>query len=975
MIKCYCALLLFVFFFFTFGAHAGTTGKIAGKITDAKTGEALPGVNIVIVGTPLGAQSDPSGQYTILNIRPGTYSVKATLIGYQSQTVVNTGVAVDYTTTINFSLTESAVEMQSVIVQGERNPLIRPDQTNPVAAISSETFQSLPVTEISQVVGLQAGIVVDDNGDLHVRGGRSNEISYTLNGLSINDPFNNLGSVGVATNALQEVSVSTGTFSAEYGNALSGVVNYVTKEGGAHYTGSIRTYSGDYVSNHSDVFPDIQKVDPFNQYRLEGTLGGPIPLTSNNNLTFYASGVYQRNNGYLYGKRIYNTTDFYVSRDQLNWSSSTDHNGVMNINPTTGDTTYTDPRAGALNDPYYFNPLNKSRYDSLGLPSGNGAIVPLNTSDSYNIQGNLSYHISPTLKLKYEAVADHGHSFSTLYYSYRYNPDGRPQNFSNSMIHSLDLTHTISNDLFYTVKLAYSSDKNETYAFPSINDPRYLPSFYQTTFPSTSFLSGGTYNERTMQSTQTYSAKFDIVAELFDEHEVKFGIEARAHNVKYEDYSLEFVDANNPSYVLTQSHGFYDVYLDSIRYVARIPSVANGYTYYSRNPKQFSTYIQDKIEIAKSLILNAGLRYEYFDPDAYYNPNLSTALSNQDTTFLTQGLKKASVKQNLSPRISIAYPITDQGVIRFSYGHFYQTANLASLYSNPDYRASFGTTPAFGNTNVNPQKSVQYEIGLQQGLTPDFRMDVTGFYKDVRDYIYTETVLTAKGDLQYQVLTNLSYANSRGITISLYQRRTPGSLFSGSLDYTFAVAEGNRTEPQAELFYSEKSGESPETFLVPLSFDRTHTLNAVLTLSEPNNWSVSTICRLQSGSPYTPSFPASLSTQQSPFIQNSGSKPLQWSVDLKAEKDFQLGSFTYAVFLQVNNVFDVKNQLDVWTNSGQALYSADQVVNPYEFTQTRSRIVRGDAGMIPLDAIDKYFVNPLNVSRPRLVQVGLSMYF
>jgi len=252
-------------------------------------------------------------------------------------------------------------------------------------------------------------------------------------------------------------------------------------------------------------------------------------------------------------------------------------------------------------------------------------------------------------------------------------------------------------------------------------------------------------------------------------------------------------------------------------------------------------------------------------------------------------------------------------------------------------------------------------------------LEVVGFYKDVRDYIFTQIVVTAKGDAQYEVLTNLDYANSRGLTISLYQRRAPGSLFSAALDYTFAVAEGNRTEPREDFFFSEKSGKTAETFLVPLSFDRTHTLNLTLSLSDPDNFSISNIWRLRSGSPYTPSIPASLTTQLSQFVQNSATKPFQWSSDLKIEKFFSVGELRYSLFLLIDNLFDTQNEIDVWSNSGRALYNADQVANPHQFDEIRKRINRGDAGLIPISAIDNYFADPTNVSSPRLVRFGISV--
>ncbi|MEW5797402.1 MAG: TonB-dependent receptor [Bacteroidota bacterium] len=971
---------------------AGTTGKISGKVTDSKTGEGIPSAIVTVIGTALGAATDASGNYVIVNVPPGTYSVSVSYIGYQPTRVNNVGVNVDYTTTLNIQLRESAVELGEFVVEGERNPLIRQDQTNPVVAVTSENIQTLPVTSISEVVGLQAGVVTSDDGLLHIRGGRSNEIAYTLNGISVNNPYDNFSSVGVATNAVQEVTVSTGTFSAEYGNALSGVVNYVTKEGGQRASGSVRLLTGDYYTKNNVVFPHLNKYQPFNTSRAELTLGGPLVL---DDLSFYVSGVFDRNNGYLYGNRIYRPTDMSIQPSEfIKTLPILDSLGNPYSDPNTpGQYIYTEDWRldSRTNAPYYFNPLGGSmKYaeayirnsnnqiekvriqypDTTGLPTGDSALIPLNTSRSYNIQGNISYRISSTMKLKYEAVYDNSESKDAFYYSYRYNPDGRPTNYSNGLVQTIDWTHTLSNAAFYTLKVSLTDSEDKTYAFENINDPHYLPSFYQTTLVNTSFLTGGVSLGRTFRSTKSLGAKVDIQAQMFGNHEIKLGGELRRHTIDFESYTLQFYNVNKPSEIIDD---FQDVYRDSVKYAAQIPGVEGGYTKYSRTPVQLSLYIQDKIELEKSFILNAGLRYEYFDPSARFNPNLSDEYSNLGVIFVTKGLKPATIKHTVSPRISMAYPITDQGVIRFSYGHFYQLGNLSQLYRNPNFRAT--GTPTFGNADVRPQRSVQYEVGLMQGLTADLRLEVVAFYKDVRDYLYSQTVKAGKGDIEYVILTNLDYANSRGITLSLFQRRTPGSMFSSSVDYTFAVAEGNRTEPIDELFFNELSKKSTETFLVPLDFDRSHTLNTTLNLTQPDDFSISSTIRLQTGSPYTPSVPANLSTLISRFIQNSSAKPFQWSVDLKVEKYFTIGELKYSVFALVDNLFNTENEIAVYSTSGRALYNANQIADPTAFQDIRSRITRGDQGLIPLSAIDNYYANPQNLSRPRLIRFGLSLLF
>jgi outer membrane receptor protein involved in Fe transport len=963
---------------------AGTTGKISGKVTDSKTREGIPSAVVSVVGTTLGAATDFEGNYVIVNVPPGTYSIAVSYVGYQPTRINNIGVNVDYTTTLNIQLKESAVELTEFVVEGERNPLIRQDQTNPVVAVTAENIQALPVTSISQIVGLQAGVVTADDGSLHVRGGRSNEIAYTLNGMSVNDPYNNLSSIGVATNAVQEVTVSTGTFSAEYGNALSGVVNFVTKEGGDRNTGSLRLLTGDYYTKHTDIFPHLDKYQAFNSSRAEITFGGPTLL---DNLTFYLSGVVDRSNGYLIGERLYNPTDMFVRRNEFTKQYLLKDSLGQTVNVYGNES-----RRGGVEAPYYFDPLRRQIigytflrrgdtlmspvFDPLGGPTGDRALVPLNTNEAYNIQGNIAYRLSSTLKFKYEFVFDKAQSQSSYYYpsttnfSYRYNPDGRPTNFSKGSVHALDITHTLDNSTFYTLKASYNSSTDKTYTFEDIYDPRYLPAFYQTELPIVGFLTGGTDLNRSFRTSSAVGAKFDLQTQLYSIHEVKVGAELRQHTIDLESYTMEFYNLANPDEVIND---FHDVYTAGLSYRARIPNVESGYIKYVKEPVQFSAYIQDKIEIDKTLILNAGIRYEYFDPAAQYNPFLSEAISRKDTSFLYKELIGSSIKHTFSPRISIAYPITDQGVLRFSYGHFYQLGNLSSLYTNPNFRVA--GTPTFGNSNVRPQRSVQYEMGLQQGLTQDLRLEVVGFYKDVRDYIYNQLVVTAKSDVRYRVLTNLDYSNARGLTISLFQRRAPGSMISSSLDYTFSVAEGNRTEPAEDFFFSERSGKSVETFLVPLSYDRTHTLTATLGITIPENFSINNTFRLQSGTPYTASIPASLSTQLAQFVQNSSTKPFQFTVDVKAEKYLSFSGMNYSIFIQIDNLFDTKNEISVYPNSGKALYNANEVAFPAEFNEVMTRIERGDVGLVPISAVDNYYVDPTNISKPRLIRLGLSMMF
>jgi len=924
---------------------AQASGKIMGTVVEKESGEAIPFANVYIEGTSLGSSADINGNYVILNVPPGLYRVTASVVGFQKVTNNDVRVNVDFTTRLNFQLSIGAIDLEAVIVQGDRNPLIRQDLTNPTVSIGAENISELPVDQITDVIKLQAGVVTGNDGTLHVRGGRSNEIAFTLNGVSLNDPYGNQRSIGIATNAVQEVSVSTGTFSAQYGNALSGVVNYVTKEGSDKYSLSLRGYMGDYVSSRKELFTNIDDLDPLNRSRLEATFGGPIPYLKD--AKFYFSSVFENFKGSIYGQELYRPDDSYLSPDNFK----------------TGDT-----RKKSASDAYFFRPYDPN---SNGLPTGDGSYVPMNPFMSYNIQGNLSYKFTSTFKSKYEVVFDKGES-RDYDFAYKYNPSGDGTSYSTGLLQAIDFTHTVGNNMFYTLKFSHGYNIAKYYLYENVDDVRYLPNLYSRGVGNSGFYAGGTSNYRQFRRTTTTGVKGDLVAQLFDIHEVKLGFETRFHKLDYEAYSVEIGKLKDGQFAnLTNDDLLYDSALVLIRRIPESPSLYNSFT---MRPTSLSAYIQDKVEFESSFILNAGVRYEMFDPAANYNTAISRNLTDSLFGYITAYNEKAKIKHTLSPRVSMSYPITDRAIIRLSYGHFYQIGSLSSLYANNRYFVTnVGSTPTFGNPNVEPQKSVQYEIGLQQQLTDDLKFDVTGFYKDVSNYIYTQQIYTESGRA-YNLLTNLSYANSRGITFSLLKRRSPGEMFSASLDYTFSIAEGNRTEPSTELFFSEQSGKQTETFLVPLSFDRSHVINGTVSFTQPEDWNLGLVFNLQTGTPYTPALPSTL--VQVRYEQNAGNQPINWNIDMKFEKFFKFGGIRYSIFVQVENLLDTQNELAVYASSGRALSNVEQIQNAVQFSELKRRIDRGDQGLFGIDQLNNYYSNrPERVNRPREVRLGFSVLF
>lgn len=896
-----CSVILF-----SIPVLAGNTGKIAGKVTDEKTGEVLIGINVVIDGTTMGASTDANGYYIISNVEPGQYKIVISGIGYSKKIFTGVRVSSDFTTRLDVTLSSETLNLETIVIQADV-PLVRKDLTSSKTVVDAQQIQSLPVESIDQLLTLQAGITKGAGGEIHIRGGRSNEVDYTINGVSVSNPFDNSRTVQLSTNAIQELSVVSGTFNAEYGNALSGVVNTITKEGSSSYNSYLSFYTGDYISSHKDVFLNIEKVNPLNNMVAEATFGGPVPFTGDK-LLFFVSGRGSYNQGYLYGKR----------------------------QNTIYDSVYKN-----TNDP------NDIRISS----TGDGKMVSMNESKDINTTAKLTYKPLPVLKINYDIVYSNS-KYQTYSHDFKFDPDGNPTNYEWGLLNSLEIRHTIGTNTFYSVKGSYNIADYKYYLFalkdqsgntvsfkPGMDltnlhaDERYQPSHKLTKMSNYTFYSGGTSNSQAYQRAYTGEVKLDLTSQLTSHHEFKTGVQAKFHEMNSESF---------------------DILRDTTTYLTPtiLPAGTSRHTLYTRKPVQYSAYMQDKMEF-ESIILNVGLRFDYFNSKAQYGPDINNPVKN---------LKDAEAKTSLSPRLGISFPITDKGIIHFSYGHFYQLPPYSYLYVNPDFISTAGT-PVYGNANLNPEKTVTYELGLQQQLSDNVAFNVTGFYKDVRDLLALQQI-RVDNSTTYQKYVNKDYGNIKGITFSLTKRRGPDDFISASIDYTYQVADGNDVNSDA-FFLDLASGRQSEKIPVPLAWDQTHSLNGSVSVGNSKDWNITIVGRLGTGLPYSPQ-----EIEKQIYLRtNSGRKPSQTSIDLMAEKSFQMDKFLLTVFLKIFNLFDSKNEIYVYDDTGRATYSMEEQRGNAEETNRLAAIIPGG------HSATEYFNRPNYYSAPREVRLGLSLEF
>jgi outer membrane receptor protein involved in Fe transport len=873
-----------------FKVYAGTTGKLTGKVTDANTNEALIGTNIVVVGTNMGAAADVQGNYFILNIPPGTYQIKATQIGYSPTTIQNVKISVDQTTRIDIKLGEQVLQLENVVVTSTRS-FVQKDLTSTEEKISGEQISMLPVEDVQSVVNLQAGVV-----DGHFRGGRIGEVKYLIDGVSVNDVYSGESTMEADVSSIQELQVLTGTFNAEYGEALSGVVNQVTKIAGDKYSGSLSLYTGDYFTTRDTIFPNVNKVRPKDVYNFQGSLSGPVPLTEDI-VKFFFSGRFLNDNGYIYGQRKFNPSD----------SSN------FNISPVYVGAT------------------------------GDNAYVPMNKSQKTTLQGKLAFKVGSGKGIVLNGLYQNN-DYRAYDHQFSLNPDGDYNYFQKSYLGSASYTQLFSSKSFLDfLGSAYSSDYKQ-YVYENPLDPRYVNPDKQRLagVSGPAFNTGGTQNWHFLHKTNTYTGKIDFTSQITDIHEIKTGIEFDYHTLNYQDYQTVF----------NAKTGFKPG-LDTLG------SFNN--TIYKNHPYQLAAYFQDKIEL-DYLIVNVGVRYDYFQPDANVlsDPNNIGILDDFTPPFPGSFFYKASAKSHVSPRLGISYPISDKGAVHISYGHFFQVPPFDYLYRNPNFRISGAgdeinpfNQNTIGNADLKPQQTVMYEIGLQQEIFTDFGINVTIYYKDIRNLLGVE-LFTKNNQIRYAKYINTDYGSVTGFTLS-FQKRFSGS-FSANLDYTFQVAKGDASDPNDAYNKAQAIPPvEPNKMLVPLNWDRRHSLNLTASAGELENYLISIVARLGSGLPYTPSL-----QRTNTGLENSSSKPSFFNVDMYLTKYFKLMGVNFSLFAKIYNLFDTANEDEVFTDTGRAGYTL-QLTQP--------------SALKGVNTLSQYYTRPDYYSSPRQVILGAQIDF
>lgn len=759
-------------------------------------------------------------------------------------------------------------------------------------------------------------------------------------------------------------------------------------------------YVGDHVSSN-DVYSVLEKVTTrenpktgaleevehlenplakFNPtYNADLSFSGPMPFLSDK-LTFFMNGRYVSREGYLYGREWFTPQGLAGDSSLVPMTSRYDYSGL-------GKLTYRISPSLKLNYQFMGNKSHSDRSFSRGYRFVPGA-VPQSNSQSYTNMLSLIHTLSSTTfyELRLSTMATESESY--LYKDPTLMPHFLVRVPADSLNAEQIIDPSTAEGAAALEAIKYGDVSYEWFIDPN-NADGYVDPDSASTPTSFSYSRAGTSNSLSFREYTFWDAKFDITNQINQRHQIKAGFEAKLHELTRDNYTLipgKTADGTE----------------EIIPFTPTVPSVSSlSRDKYTQTPRELSAYIQDKIEFDE-MIVNVGLRMDYFDanttipsdprdPDIYnpfknehiyknwVEPTTPMSPSELDAYKATFDVytpeereafmrKDVDPKISVSPRIGISYPITDRGIIHFSYGHFLAMPGFQYLYNNSAYKLqSGGGNSLLGNPDLEPERTVHYEIGLQQQLSDDIGLKTTLFYKDTRDWVGATPLLkTVRPSVSYSRYRNEDYSNVYGLTLEIEKRFT--QLFAANLDYTYQLAEGTYSNPSDaydNIYNDSATPDEPRKAMVPMNWDQRHTLNVFLTMQK-SGWLVSLIERFQTGQPYTPTVSKSEITGASSYVgwtTNSEYKPARSSLDVRVLKSFDVGSMKLLFYSVIYNLLDQRGQLSVYSETGTADFSANLLTDYPGYNPER------------IGTYNENLRRPEWYQAPREIQFGLAIEF
>ena len=898
--------------------------SIQGTVRDFKTGNPLPGVNVIIKGTYYGAATGSDGNYLITSISPGSYDIEISMVGYKI--LLKTGVKVEAgaAVTENFDLEQTVLMLGEEVVVIGKKPLFDVDETATLTRISSDDIRNKIVNSVEDILSEQIGVTTVDN-EIHIRGGRIDESLFIIDGLSIKDPLSGYGgNLFINAESIDNLEIITGGYNAEYGQAMSGVINIRLKEGRDKYEGSFK-YSSDNWGFSQDSYSH------YNTDHLEFNLGGPSTLFEllpkalgfdlPGKFSFFAN---------AYGKgsdtHLPIAANVYPHR---NWSL-----------PGFSDT---------------------QTEEFLDL------ITPREEND-WHLLYKLTWGVTPQKKLSasydFSLNVNQGffmpRAFSSTYYPYRYqeildqyntitresrllNVNGvhtlNPQTFYEvTMGRFLTMEHSAVRDLHWSEYLQRLDLEPINYTIQDLDgnvDITLGDEFYDT----------GVSSEWYDISSDNYRLDMDWTHQTQSRQKMKAGIE-----ITYTE--MQVLDIDEPWTGETGLGSNYDAYRAQTTFGA--------------------FYIQDRI-VFEGMTINLGLRYDFWFPGKY----VENAIADSSIVVITDAARQIFMdetfeffgyrgKGRISPRVGISHPVTDNDVLYFYYGHFSQLPTFQYVYAKLT-SSSPTTYQVFGNPNLDPKTTVQYELGIKHRFSEDQVLEMKAYWKDMFDYETSQSIRPSNpkySHMSFLMYLNADYARSRGVEIILKSRLLKN--FYADVNFNYSIATGKSSNPNDNLLV--ESGQIREKPLneIYLRWDKPFQIFANLSYNHPTGLGASLRLEYETGRRYTRAIVDTIREEndveyyqgiyedEKPYFYIS--KEPTTNTDLKLYKRFELGRLSYRLFLDIQNLWDqrIARRINPFTGNGY---------NPGE--------------IIPYSMIDNPNPNydPSRFLRPRTIELGLQIFF
>jgi outer membrane receptor protein involved in Fe transport len=947
------------------------TGKITGVVTDAGTGQPVEGAQVFIQGTGLGAVTGGNGRYFILSVQPGTYTVTARRIGFQSVEVAGVNVAIDVTRELNFRLNSSSTVLQTQRIVAEAAPLVERGLTGSSTTITADVIQNLPVTNIAGVLSLQQGFTaVPQNTSLlslaeetratvqpiRVRGGRGGATVALIDGIPINNPLFGQESISLNPLAVSAVDFTRGYMEPQYGNGLSGVINQALREGGTQVAGSL-----DY-QNSSIAGAFGSKADELRGYNLfRGFLGGPVPGTDAR-LRYMVSG--QLESGAAQVLEFDNDiTSFTNPQRRAAGQLGTDALDIISGWRAFG---------GRQNQQF----LGKLTF----LPFANGntkinatVIDQQRQAQNYDRRYLLAYAGDPWAR-SVDVVDSLGFAGQR---NFRDILQTSVRDETRMYVGSLQQRFGRTSLNVSAARMEGDRESCNLFLGVCINSPFTLANFRETFWAPFAVAEGvpffGSGNVYGGEDYSTNTIRADVQSQVTDHHNLQVGAWFVQHDIEYNEVRAL---GGNSGLALT------------------VPQL------YRAKPREIATYLQDRIEY-DFLTVRLGFRYDYgkaegrgfADPQ---NPtNGTTARDICESQFggvtactgsapgpngkpilldsaarLAQldDFKDADARTAFSPRIGVSFPLTERSQIFFNAGRYTMNPLYANVYRNTGIGVTAGTVAeggdAFcrlaeikpgttecvpplapnnpdyiGNPNLKLEEATQYEVGYAGEFGRAYAVNVAIYNRDEtglsglrrsRAAQDIGTTYAGQATPSYFTIVNQDFLTARGVEVQ-FRRRLTGR-WGYDLNYGWSRATTNSPPPD-RAFEVAQGGEANRTALreVLSDIDQTHRANATLQfgiLNDVPQWrfgnllrqtNLSVTYRFASGFPYTPIRGETLGAILNPANVadiNAGRSPSTQQVDLLAQKSFDVRNLRYGLFVRVDNLLDRKNCVQVFVNTG-----------------------------------------------------------